>query len=148
MDCARGACRSCRRVRARDRGADRGRRKWCATTPSAPYSAWRRAGCAAGPRWEPAAHPARRQAEYGDRKSTRLNSSHDQISYAVFCLKKKISDTTFRLTRVKRVYGDLSIVFPTDMTYQASDDRLAAQIAEAFGRINVLDNIARIARQL
>src|SRR2546430_6237788 len=26
----------------------------------------------------------------GDRKSTRLNSSHSQISYAVFCLKKKI----------------------------------------------------------
>src|SRR2546430_10870805 len=35
----------------------------------------------------PAAH-----AEIGgrDRKSTRLNSSHSQISYAVFCLKKKI----------------------------------------------------------
>src|SRR2546427_5064451 len=30
--------------------------------------------------------PARRP---GDRKSTRLNSSHSQISYAVFCLKKK-----------------------------------------------------------
>src|SRR2546421_6116422 len=28
----------------------------------------------------------------GDRKSTRLNSSHDQISYAVFCLKKKKSN--------------------------------------------------------
>src|SRR2546421_8941545 len=27
-----------------------------------------------------------------DRKSTRLNSSHDQISYAVFCLKKKNND--------------------------------------------------------
>src|SRR5687768_18061460 len=27
-----------------------------------------------------------------DRKSTRLNSSHGYISYAVFCLKKKISD--------------------------------------------------------
>src|SRR5206468_5740356 len=27
--------------------------------------------------------------DYKDRKSTRLNSSHDQISYAVFCLKKK-----------------------------------------------------------
>src|SRR5690348_17856776 len=26
---------------------------------------------------------------YGDRKSTRLNSSHPSISYAVFCLKKK-----------------------------------------------------------
>src|SRR2546428_5062117 len=30
-----------------------------------------------------------RDAQAGDRKSTRLNSSHDQISYAVFCLKKK-----------------------------------------------------------
>src|SRR5688572_31355140 len=31
-----------------------------------------------------------RQLLYGrDRKSTRLNSSHSQISYAVFCLKKK-----------------------------------------------------------
>src|SRR2546421_1700100 len=29
-----------------------------------------------------------------DRKSTRLNSSHDQISYAVFCLKKKIQPET------------------------------------------------------
>src|SRR2546427_9443479 len=28
-------------------------------------------------------------AASGDRKSTRLNSSHSQISYAVFCLKKK-----------------------------------------------------------
>src|SRR5688572_32573429 len=27
--------------------------------------------------------------DVGDRKSTRLNSSHSQISYAVFCLKKK-----------------------------------------------------------
>src|SRR3712207_7100574 len=31
----------------------------------------------------------------GDRKSTRLNSSHANISYAVFCLKKKISSTFF-----------------------------------------------------
>src|SRR5688572_31389542 len=30
-----------------------------------------------------------------DRKSTRLNSSHSQISYAVFCLKKKIQSTPF-----------------------------------------------------
>src|SRR3712207_8798508 len=32
-------------------------------------------------------HDVRREAE--DRKSTRLNSSHANISYAVFCLKKK-----------------------------------------------------------
>src|SRR5690348_17991557 len=30
------------------------------------------------------------QRERSDRKSTRLNSSHPSISYAVFCLKKKI----------------------------------------------------------
>src|SRR2546427_6037142 len=34
----------------------------------------------------------------GDRKSTRLNSSHSQISYAVFCLKKK-KETTNTLLR-------------------------------------------------
>src|SRR2546430_11248489 len=31
----------------------------------------------------------RDRVDAGDRKSTRLNSSHSQISYAVFCLKKK-----------------------------------------------------------
>src|SRR2546427_9181888 len=36
----------------------------------------------------------------GDRKSTRLNSSHSQISYAVFCLKKKKGET-FRLRQKK-----------------------------------------------
>src|SRR5688572_32377921 len=30
-----------------------------------------------------------------DRKSTRLNSSHSQISYAVFCLKKKTTTTQY-----------------------------------------------------
>src|SRR2546428_6224797 len=33
------------------------------------------------------------KGERTDRKSTRLNSSHDQISYAVFCLKKKRNHT-------------------------------------------------------
>src|SRR5690625_6762453 len=32
-------------------------------------------------------------AQWADRKSTRLNSSHVAISYAVFCLKKKKRDT-------------------------------------------------------
>src|SRR2546428_7374631 len=35
-----------------------------------------------------------------DRKSTRLNSSHDQISYAVFCLKKKKTTTHLYTTVV------------------------------------------------
>src|SRR2546427_6333205 len=37
--------------------------------------------------------------ERGDRKSTRLNSSHSQISYAVFCLKKKKYSTSFILKK-------------------------------------------------
>src|SRR5260221_11072828 len=37
-----------------------------------------------------------------DRKSTRLNSSHTVISYAVFCLKKKKQNTYSKLTRLKR----------------------------------------------
>src|SRR3982751_3064766 len=41
----------------------------------------------AGRRAAGRAAPASRRPR--DRKSTRLNSSHDQISYAVFCLKKK-----------------------------------------------------------
>src|SRR2546430_11227305 len=36
-----------------------------------------------------ARHRSREVLLYRDRKSTRLNSSHSQISYAVFCLKKK-----------------------------------------------------------
>src|SRR3712207_7027865 len=35
-----------------------------------------------------------RVAQPGDRKSTRLNSSHANISYAVFCLKKKKNNNT------------------------------------------------------
>src|SRR2546421_8977719 len=38
---------------------------------------------------------------YGDRKSTRLNSSHDQISYAVFCLKKKKTRESRRKPRIQ-----------------------------------------------
>src|SRR2546427_3054483 len=40
----------------------------------------------------------RRRAGRRDRKSTRLNSSHSQISYAVFCLKKKKKKTNSKLT--------------------------------------------------
>src|SRR2546430_8857008 len=69
------------------------------------------------------------EAEYeGDRKSTRLNSSHSQISYAVFCLKKKkitadmpsvpLSPTWCMLkgphfpARVNRPYSPMKTNFP------------------------------------
>src|SRR6266403_4338464 len=41
------------------------------------------------PRRPPSARPGRAWSDARDRKSTRLNSSHVEISYAVFCLKKK-----------------------------------------------------------
>src|SRR5690625_6051121 len=40
-------------------------------------------------------------AKERDRKSTRLNSSHVAISYAVFCLKKKIKKIDNRNTQIK-----------------------------------------------
>src|SRR5215813_14918354 len=39
--------------------------------------------------------------EAGDRKSTRLNSSHVRISYAVFCLKKKKAEATSHSYKIK-----------------------------------------------
>src|SRR3989442_10405814 len=62
----RGGWRAFERVR-RGRGPRGGRRRSASTLP------------------EPAAKAKKGQ----DRKSTRLNSSHVRISYAVFCLKKK-----------------------------------------------------------
>src|SRR3712207_8787096 len=43
--------------------------------------------------WLPV-HPAAHRPNRRDRKSTRLNSSHANISYAVFCLKKKTSPSS------------------------------------------------------
>src|SRR5688572_32113646 len=45
--------------------------------------------CSPNPRKRRRNGPARQPTGILDRKSTRLNSSHSQISYAVFCLKKK-----------------------------------------------------------
>src|SRR2546428_9300021 len=57
---------------------------------------------------EVADHPADQERVRPDRKSTRLNSSHDQISYAVFCLKKK---------KRKRYTGILSAPLLLPITY-------------------------------
>src|SRR5690242_21426965 len=44
-------------------------------------------------------HDQRRHGKEPDRKSTRLNSSHMSISYAVFCLKKKKKKKTKKKTK-------------------------------------------------
>src|SRR5438105_9006331 len=43
----------------------------------------------------------------GDRKSTRLNSSHEWISYAVFCLKKKKKKKKTKNTRISKDIQDI-----------------------------------------
>src|SRR5216684_3199879 len=51
----------------------------------------------------PRRHSRDRRRECRDRKSTRLNSSHGYISYAVFCLKKKKKNNiTFYLKKKKK----------------------------------------------
>src|SRR5690348_18037967 len=49
-----------------------------------------------------------------DRKSTRLNSSHPSISYAVFCLKKK---TKKHPTHEHFRYHELSPIYDVDLSY-------------------------------
>src|SRR5204862_8068275 len=58
-------------------------------------------GSAPDPRWDNVRHNMGYIRGYGarDRKSTRLNSSHVEISYAVFCLKKKTKTSTRRMDR-------------------------------------------------
>src|SRR2546430_6265333 len=48
-----------------------------------------------------------------DRKSTRLNSSHSQISYAVFCLKKKKIEKTFKRSYPCAIVSYLSFTWST-----------------------------------
>src|SRR2546430_8649491 len=51
-----------------------------------------------------------------DRKSTRLNSSHSQISYAVFCLKKKKSTNTIYLTKLRILLLKLTYIKRHDIS--------------------------------
>src|SRR2546430_10263538 len=55
--------------------------------------------------------------EESDRKSTRLNSSHSQISYAVFCLKKKRVTPSGKMTLLtKELTRPNGIAFSPDAT--------------------------------
>src|SRR6266498_5526688 len=60
-----------------------------------------RPGRRAGPARDPEARHDRQDHRRQDRKSTRLNSSHVRISYAVFCLKKK-KKTQYRTKNKKK----------------------------------------------
>src|SRR5438876_6834714 len=74
-----------------------------AAPPPTPAPAARRPGGPAA--LGPGRSGAARAAGAGDRKSTRLNSSHPSISYAVFCLKKKSVQWGAALYRQNGVLG-------------------------------------------
>src|SRR2546428_7213590 len=59
---------------------------------------------------------AARSRRSRDRKSTRLNSSHDQISYAVFCLKKKKSERAAELANENDIDLALHLNFTDNFT--------------------------------
>src|SRR3989440_6064765 len=72
-----------------------------------------------------------------DRKSTRLNSSHDQISYAVFCLKKKT-----RLVDVARHDADLALPGRDDAGAVGADEPGGAPLEDALHAHHVEDGHA------
>src|SRR2546430_8023520 len=57
---------------------------------------------------------------FRDRKSTRLNSSHSQISYAVFCLKKKKKITTisFKIPTLNTSTPTILLIIYTESRYE------------------------------
>src|SRR2546430_8162664 len=74
-----------------------------------PYSSWKRwrrlCQCLSLSHWHSEPLP--------DRKSTRLNSSHSQISYAVFCLKKKKK----KYTHIKLNHNRASLNHPSSTLF-------------------------------
>src|SRR6266576_4074609 len=55
--------------------------------------------------------PGRRAIQGRDRKSTRLNSSHVEISYAVFCLKKKKKEDVRKSSKKNNIKVNLFYYF-------------------------------------
>src|SRR5256884_7406599 len=62
------------------------------------------------------------RASTGDRKSTRLNSSHLEISYAVFCLKKKKNIYSTILMTAPQPYLDMSpLMNPDSLRFDSAE---------------------------
>src|SRR3989442_4975391 len=79
----------------------------------------------------------RRGPERRDRKSTRLNSSHVRISYAVFCLKKKIDrkSTHLNSSHVRISYAVISLDIIIHHAGQRLQETLRLRQANAGGAV-------------
>src|SRR5689334_18365055 len=78
-----------------------------------------------------------------DRKSTRLNSSHSSISYAVFCLKKNIQSATSRQNTKDQVYAQNEM-----LAYQQKES--TARVASIMENTNLSkqQQVSEIMRQM
>src|SRR5207249_7998433 len=72
----------------------------------------------------------RRLKEKSDRKSTRLNSSHVSISYAVFCLKKKMLNSEYCIPPLDLAYSALLL----DLEQRRLLDEILVVVMGKFGR--------------
>src|SRR5256886_11247573 len=64
-----------------------------------------------------------------DRKSTRLNSSHSQISYAVFCLKKKTIQLQKAIRGLDGMFDYCLIDCPPTLSHATTNAMTAADVA-------------------
>src|SRR5689334_23457720 len=89
----------------------------------------------------------RREIASRDRKSTRLNSSHSSISYAVFCLKKKKNKKIHPLTSIVTLisfshllYSARSII-PLDLCFNVEVYAVASAAAVGMTRSVIIVNV-------
>src|SRR6266849_2283268 len=73
-----------------------------------PYTTLFRSGTPT--RWWPTSTRCCPRSSTPDRKSTRLNSSHEWISYAVFCLKKKKKNKSENVLEKKKIMIKISLI--------------------------------------
>src|SRR5258708_8189012 len=77
----------------------------------------------------------------GDRKSTRLNSSHQIISYAVFCLKKKKKDT--RSTMTTQYLTAMTRIMTSDSNTEVRRDGKAYLLENRLCKASIWDGSMR-----
>src|SRR3712207_7420997 len=71
-----------------------------------------------------------------DRKSTRLNSSHANISYAVFCLKKKKKHTKIVIFSITAIHLHYTLIkFDESTANNYSNHYTSAQISSYFSQV-------------
>src|SRR2546427_1677920 len=102
-------------------------------TPAAKMSkVGRGSATPAAPDAPPGCRPPRTRTDR-DRKSTRLNSSHSQISYAVFCLKKKKNPSDL----IRRANVETQVTFNFRMLYFAEIQAPTVTLTSKAPRCNI-----------